>query len=170
MAHSKRHLNRLTQRGRITEYRRSILHELCRPLRTMAPRDRREAGNSTKTASDFTPIFLLQITAESEFLYLLVDLQYSDSKGCELIVKFRSTSSSLGANYLSLKSANFPIRMSVCTCDLEIINTRYNIKSNVKANGRRIYFLGMRTACLVFPEACCCPFGVGICCVTCSVN
>lgn len=40
---------------------------------------------------------------------------------CELIVKFSSTSSSLGTNYLSLKSANFPIRVSVCTCDLEII-------------------------------------------------
>ena len=46
---------------------------------------------------------------------------HSQQRVFELIVKFSSTSSSLGTNYLSLKSANFPIRVSVCTCDLEII-------------------------------------------------
>lgn len=99
---------------------------------------------------------------------LLVASPHPASKGCELIVKFGSTSSSLGGNYLSLKSANFPIRVSVCTCDLEIINTRYNIKTYVKANGRRTDFLGMKMVCLVSPELYHYPFSINICAVGCS--
>lgn len=111
---------------------------------------------------------LLQVAEQGEFPCFLLALPYPASKGCELIVKFSSTSSSLGGNYLSLKSANFPIRVSVCTCDLEIINTWYNIKACVKANGRRTNFLGMKMACLVSPELYYCPFSIGVCCVGCS--
>lgn len=70
---------------------------------------------------------------------------------------------------MSLKYANFPIRVSVCTCDLEIINTWYNIKTNVKANGRRTNFLGMKVVCLVSPEVYYYPFSIGIYYVRCSV-
>lgn len=121
-----------------------------------------------KTWTEFMFILYCKLLKKGEFLCLLVAFPYPASKGCELIVKFSSTSSSLGGNYLSLKSANFPIRVSVCTCDLEIINTWYNITSYVKANGRRTNFLGMKMVCLVSPELYYYPFSTSICCVGCS--